>query len=223
MANYILVHGGNVSADTWNDLTERSDFPAGENLGGRVWDAIAAKLESQGHRVFAPTLPDEYTYGLSDCILQIRTLIAKHALDHVILVGHSYGGMIITGVANALHDRTAALVYVDAALPESGESLFDLLQQGGWDAADVVGGHPMAYTEKLEFDVTRLRLLKKYYVFCTESDFVGLHSLVKRRMDADKQGWGDMELPTSHIPMATMPRELAQYLLDIASSGVEEV
>ncbi|MCK9579042.1 MAG: hypothetical protein M0Q92_01160 [Methanoregula sp.] len=54
MATFILVHGGNMSTDTWNRLTNRNTYPPGSHLGARYWEGTVAYLESHGHTVFAP-------------------------------------------------------------------------------------------------------------------------------------------------------------------------
>ncbi|MCO1660600.1 alpha/beta fold hydrolase [Pseudonocardia humida] len=115
MTDYVLVHG------SW--------------LGGWSWEAVRPALESAGHRVLAPSLtgladrghlagPD---VGLGTHIEDIVRLLTWEALDEVVLVGHSYGGMVITGVAGRLPQRLAHLVYLDAFRPEPGQSAFDVL------------------------------------------------------------------------------------------------
>ncbi|MGA9085606.1 MAG: alpha/beta fold hydrolase [Methanoregula sp.] len=102
MATYILVHGGNMSTDTWNRLTGRHDYPDGCRLGAKYWDGTIAILKEHGHRAFAPTLADEHTHNLTDHSEQVCTLIETQDLRDLILVGHSYGGMVITGVADRM-------------------------------------------------------------------------------------------------------------------------
>jgi pimeloyl-ACP methyl ester carboxylesterase len=98
-----------MSTDTWNKLAGRNDYPPGGHLGGKVWDGIVAALTAHHYRVFAPTLEDEPTTDLTGHIEQICTLIAGNDLKDGILVGHSYGGMIITGVAARMPDRIRRL------------------------------------------------------------------------------------------------------------------
>ncbi len=216
MANYLFVHGGNVSATTWNQLLTRQDYPEnGYLLGGEVWSLVAAKLKALGHNVFTPTLGDEYKHNLSSHIQQIVTLIEQNSLSEIILVAHSYGGMIITAVASQLRDRISHLVYIDAALPEVGQSLFDLLEQGEIDPTDIISGSPQAYTEKIIFNPHPLQTIPKHYLRCTHSEFLALTAQVKEKIMADSDYWEYTELATGHLPMATMPDNLAQYLLSI--------
>jgi len=171
MANYVLVQGGNISTDTWNKLTKRNDYPDGEYLGGEYWKHIVTGLEGQGHHVLAPTLKDENTSDLSAHIEQIRSLIIKENLKTVILVGHSYGGMVITGVADKIPGRIGQLVYLDADYPDPGQSLVDILRTAGFNPEEILDGNPMAYTEKLYFDPEKLAPLSKTYILCTQSEF----------------------------------------------------
>jgi pimeloyl-ACP methyl ester carboxylesterase len=99
--------------------------------GGWQMKKVAPLLEAQGWKVYRPTLsglgehyhtasPD---IGLSTHIDDIVNFILFEDLHDVILLGHSYGGMVITGVADRIPDRIKKLVYLDAFLPEDGESL----------------------------------------------------------------------------------------------------
>ena len=218
MAIYVLVHGGDISTDTWNELSKRNDYPSGGHLGGKIWDNIESKLKAEGHIVFAPTLKDKHSSNLSDHIKQLCNLITEHNLKDIILVGHSYGGMIITGVADKMADRIGLLVYLDAALPNPGESLFDLLRLGGLDPETIEEGSPMPYVEKLQFDPKIIRALQKIYIFCTESSFITVTNIAKKKIAADTQGWSCFELPTSHAPQATMPEKLSNLLLEFGKS-----
>ena len=115
MATFVLVHGA------WH--------------GSWCWARARRALLDRGHDVFTPTLTGigERSHLLSrDIDLQVHVddianLVRWEELDQVILCGHSYGGAVISGVADLLPDRIAALVYLDAFLLEEGESLHDLL------------------------------------------------------------------------------------------------
>jgi pimeloyl-ACP methyl ester carboxylesterase len=213
MTTFVLVHGGNLSTDAWNKLAKRTDYPPGGHLGGKIWDTIVPTLQANNHRVFAPTLLDEYTFSLSDHVEQICQLIRQHNLNDIILVGASYGGMVITGVADRMADKIRLLVYLDAALPEPGQSLFDLLMLGNLIPSNVTGGSAKAYIEKLFFDQQRIRSLPKLYILCTESSFSSVTALAKRTIDADGTNWTYVELKTTHVPQASAPDQLIQVLL----------
>ena len=216
MATFVLVHGGNLSADTWNRLAKRNDYPPGGHLGGKIWDTIISTLQADKHLVFAPTLLDEHRFNLSDHVEQICQLIIQNNLHEIILVGASYGGMVITGVADRMADRIRLLVYLDAALPEPGQSLFDLLTLGNLIPKTVTDDAAKAYVEKISFDQQRLRSLPKLYILCTESSFVSVTAFAKRAIEADGTNWTYVELKTSHVPQASDPDKLLQVLLGLA-------
>jgi pimeloyl-ACP methyl ester carboxylesterase len=114
MATYVLVHGG--------------------GHGGWCYQRVARILRAAGHEVYTPTLTglgerSHLTGRDVDLDLHIRDVCAVlhfEDLRDVILVGHSYGGMVITGVADRSSDRVGRLVYLDAANPVNGQSLLDV-------------------------------------------------------------------------------------------------
>ena len=221
MASYVLVHGGNMTTDTWNKLTrgEPVHTPDG-TMGGMIWDPVVPALTAQNHRVFAPTLKDEHSSNLTEHIEQVCALIAENDLRDIILAGHSYGRMVITGVAAKMPDRIRHMVYVDAALPDPGQSLFDLIASGGCDPLSFAGLEPAPpYVEKLQFDSRKLQPLPKTYILCTKSEFKIVTNVAKKKIAAGKKGWTYLELPSSHVPMADMPDEFAKILLDAGKNN----
>lgn len=103
--------------------------------GGWCYRRIADLLRGSGHRVYTPTLTGlgershllTRSINLSTHIADITNLIIWEDLREITLVGHSYGGMVVTGVADALTDRVSALVYLDAFLPTAGKSFHGIL------------------------------------------------------------------------------------------------
>jgi len=106
--------------------------------GGWQFKRVVPFLEAKGWKVYRPTLsglgehfntasPD---IGLATHIDDIVNFILFEDLHEVILLGHSYGGMIITGVADRIPDRIARLVYLDAFVPNDGENLMSLRKAG---------------------------------------------------------------------------------------------
>jgi pimeloyl-ACP methyl ester carboxylesterase len=131
MATFVLVHGG--------------------AHGGWCYQPVARILQAHGHTVYAPTLTGlgERSHLLRpdlDLDFHIRDVVAVlhyEDLRDVILVGHSYGGMVITGVADRATDRVGHLVYLDAAMPVHGEALSERaapLMDAARKAARVVDG-----------------------------------------------------------------------------------
>lgn len=114
MANYVLVHGA------WH--------------GSWCWKRVRRRLQEAGHDVFTPTLTgvgerahlNSREINLETHIADVVNLIQWEELPEVILCGHSYGGCVISGAADQVPERIAALVYLDAFVLEDGESLFDL-------------------------------------------------------------------------------------------------
>jgi pimeloyl-ACP methyl ester carboxylesterase len=111
MATFVLVHGG--------------------GHGGWCYNKLSPLLRAEGHLVFSPSLTGcgdrkhlvTPGVGLDTHITDIVNLLEYDDLSDVILAGHSYGGMIITGVADRAANRIRELVYLDAAHPSDGQSL----------------------------------------------------------------------------------------------------
>ena len=126
MATFVLVHGA------WH--------------GGWCYRDTAKALRAAGHDVFTPThtgVGERAHQGTENITLEthIRDVlgcIEAEELSNVILCGHSYGGMVITGVADRIPGKIKALVYLDAFVPENGQSLMSLLPMAL--PAEVVAG-----------------------------------------------------------------------------------
>jgi pimeloyl-ACP methyl ester carboxylesterase len=111
---YVLVHGG------WQ--------------GGWSYRRVARLLRKAGHEVYTPTLTGlgershlaHTRINLDTHIADVANTILWEDLSDIILVGHSYGGMVITGVADQVPERIKALVYLDALVPHNGATLFTL-------------------------------------------------------------------------------------------------
>lgn len=110
---YVLVHGA------WHT--------------GAELEATADVLRQAGHTVHCPTLAgnrpgdDRASTGLEDAAQSLKAYIEQHELHQVRLVGHSYGGMVISRVADLIPQRLARLVYVNAFVPQPGECLNDMV------------------------------------------------------------------------------------------------
>lgn len=117
MANFVLIHGA------WH--------------GGWCWRDTARELRAAGHDVFTPTLTgvgERAHQGGENITLETHVrdacgCIEAEELSDVILCGHSYGGMVITGVADRMADRVRSLVYLDAFVPQHEDSLIGLLKR----------------------------------------------------------------------------------------------
>lgn len=218
MATYVLVHGGNMSTETWNKLSGQNISTKNGHMGARYWDGTVDALVSVGHRAFAPTLPDEFTSNLTDHINQIYALIVENDLQDIILVGHSYGGFVITGVADRIPEKIRFLVYLDSGLPDPGQSLIDVLNMA-YSSEDYAAALPdlnPPYVEKLQYDPKRIEGLKKIYIRCMKSEFIDLTHFAKEKVDTESDEWTYFELPSSHVPMADLPEDFYKLLFKIA-------
>jgi pimeloyl-ACP methyl ester carboxylesterase len=121
IATFVLVHGA------WH--------------GGWCWKKLTPLLRAAGHEVYTPTLTGlgERSHlinpqiNLDTHIQDITNVLEYEDLQNVILVGHSYGGMVISGVADRVGSRLTQLVYLDAFLPENGKCMVDYVPDAPLD------------------------------------------------------------------------------------------
>ncbi|WP_369046798.1 alpha/beta fold hydrolase [Sinomonas sp. P10A9] len=103
--------------------------------GGWGWRPAAARLEAAGHAVHAPTSPglapgdDPTGVGLADAVDALVAYVERHDLRNVALVGHSWGGFLLSAAAPRLADRIVRLVYINAFVPLAGESMVSLIPE----------------------------------------------------------------------------------------------
>lgn len=113
MTTYVLVHGG------WH--------------GGWCWRRVGGALIATGSNVYTPTLTGlgerahllSPEIGLETHIRDVLGMLEFEELKSVVLVGHSYSGIVVTAVADRAPDKIAHLVYLDAVVPRDGEGLYD--------------------------------------------------------------------------------------------------
>ncbi|MGA8749559.1 MAG: alpha/beta fold hydrolase [Pseudolabrys sp.] len=104
--------------------------------GGWCWRRVADRLGARGHRVFTPTLTGlgerahllHPKVDLSLHVADVLGVIKYEQLKDVVLVGHSYGGCVISGVAEAMPDKIGSIVFLDAFIPDNGDATLDLVQ-----------------------------------------------------------------------------------------------
>jgi len=105
--------------------------------GAWSYERVAQRLLNKGHRVYVPTLTGlserSHLYrpdiNLTSHVLDVVNLIRWLDLRDITLVGHSYGGMVVTAVADQISERIASLVYLDAFLPKDNQCLHDLVPE----------------------------------------------------------------------------------------------
>ena len=229
MATYVVVHGG--------------------FSGGWGWRDVANLLRGAGHEVFTPTLTGlgerahlaNPEINLNTHIQDVVGVLECEDLWNVILVGHSSGSMVITGVAEKEPERLSRLVYVDTAIPQDGQSWLDLLgpemTQKLLEAAREKGDgwrivlnpnpprfqpHPLrTVTDPLEVNNPAARPIPRAFIHCTDKSADSPLALAWPAIDraaevARQQGWWYRTLPTDHSPHRTMPQELVALLLELA-------
>ena len=129
IGTYVLVHGA------WH--------------GGWCWAKVARLLRDAGHEVYTPTLTGlgerahlaRPEVDLETHIQDVVAVLEAEELRQVTLVGHSYGGMVITGVAARTSGRIGHLVYLDAFVPEAGMSLLDYVGERAAAMREAAAAH----------------------------------------------------------------------------------
>lgn len=210
--------------------------------GGWAWKEVDRLLDSAGHTVYRVTLTGNGEkrhlaspeIGLSTHVEDVVNLILWEELGDVVLVGHSYGGMVVTGVADRIPERISRMYYIDALLPEDGESLnsaFGRSAEGGpgkdedgfsippWVPEDAPIPHDVphslkCFSEPLELkNPARLKLPASYLLtvdsgITAEED--GFYPFYRR---AEALGWKlIVREEWDHNPQWSHPEELAELL-----------
>ena len=227
MVTFVLVHG------SWH--------------GGWCWRKLTPELVKRGHAVHAPTLSGmgerfhnaTPEMGLSVHIQDVTDLLEFEDLEDVVLVGHSYGGMVITGVAER-SKRVGKLVYFDGIVPENGQSVFSMMvgmEDQFRASADAKGFVPpwgpedfgvtnrkdiewmkprltpmpiLTHSEKLDAPKMKAKLLPRYSVHCTRFGLGGFAEKIRA------EGGTVFELDSGHDAMVTEPEALGAVLDKIA-------
>jgi pimeloyl-ACP methyl ester carboxylesterase len=224
---YVLVHG------SWH--------------GGWCWQKLLPFLRQENLTVYTPTLTGlgershlvTPTTGLSLHIQDIVNVLEFEDLHGVVLVGHSYTGMVITGVAE-YSDRVGKLVYLDAIVAEDGESMFSLFsgmeadfkhsadtqglippwapeEYGVTDPQDVAWMTPrltpmplLTHAEKLHAPTMKAKTLPSSFIHCTQFGLGAFGEKIRR------EGGTVFPLNTGHDAMITQPQALADILVQHA-------
>lgn len=179
----------------------------GANLGGWCWQDVQTVLEAHGHEVICPSLDLSLTASLDRHIADVAELIVSRDLQGIVLVGHSYGGMVITGVADRLRDRVARLVYLDAAVPGDGDDFASHIP--GLSAAEVE--ERRAFYRSLSADGLWLASPPLQWVGITDAEAIATitprlvpHPLATWLQPVRFQNGGPAGLPKTYI-LATTP------------------
>lgn len=215
---------------------------AGTHHGGWYWDHIASELKKLDHNVFAPTLSgldDQNPYiaviNLDTHIEDVLKVIEEKKLDSVLLVGSSYGGMVITGVADRTSAKIESLIYLDAALPLSGQSEWDLASEelrevfthSAKDGINIevpaewltfrprLMAHPLATKlQPLDYSIAKYQSFPKVYVHALNGFGPGADHFFAKGYDRVKSqpGWTTYELPAGHDLATELPVEVLKII-----------
>ncbi|MBB1155512.1 MULTISPECIES: alpha/beta fold hydrolase [Amycolatopsis] len=207
--------------------------------GGWCFDRLTGQLRDRGHGVLPLTLTGlserqhllHSGVNLDTHIEDLVRALRAEQVEHAVLVGHSYGGMVITGAADRVPELVDALVYLDAFVPENGDSCWSLTddRQREWYLSVGETGyavpplpffdprasaHPLAtllQSIRLDGDLSRFR--RRDYVYATMWDGGSPFEPTYRRLVDDPQ-WNVHALDSKHDLMRDAPDELLRILLD---------
>jgi pimeloyl-ACP methyl ester carboxylesterase len=222
---------------------------------GWAWKKMHPLMLAAGHRLVTPSYTGlgerahlaNPAIDLETHIADILNVIKYEDLRDIVLVGHSYGGMVATGVADRARDRVAQLIYLDAFVPKDGQSLFDLNEAGrahmralaqagdGWRAPPnpTPPDTPLADQQwltarRVDMPIkcfeTRLKLsgepsMPRSYIYATRITPADTFGPFARRAKSEP-GWRYHEIDASHSPNVTAPDALMALLESIVAEGV---
>jgi pimeloyl-ACP methyl ester carboxylesterase len=226
MANYVLVHGA------WGTI--------------QFYEQAERDLRAAGHAVLRVAMKGLGTrqgelhpgITLSDHIDDVCAQVETAGFERFILAGHSYGGMVITGAATRLGARIDAILYIDAFLPEDGQSLWDitgpfehawyidrqkfnpgmvpLIGNENFEVVPcVLGYHPLlTLLEGVRYTGEEAKIPRHAYIFATEWQPTPFGPFAAKAK-ADP-AWDYHEAPCTHQVMTDQPELTAKILLGLA-------
>lgn len=232
---------------------QKSDTPSKPTIvivhgawgGAWAFKKVEAMLRDKGFQVYRPQLtgqgdrvhlarPD---IGLNTHIDDVVNTILYEDLHDIILVGHSYGGMVISGVAERVPDRIKRLVYLDAMVPNDGDSANSIMRGGGdfikrmtkgdyivpsWVKPDQPPPHdvPQAlktFTDPIELKNEAARKLPATYILTVEKGKEAKDDdFFTQSQRAKERGWTMLQLTSDHNPQWSAPEALVEMLAEIA-------
>lgn len=196
----------------------------GATAGGWEWKSTGKFLTEDGHTVYRVTLtglgermhlngPD---VNLETHINDVVNLILFEDLHDVVLTGHSYGGMVITGVMDRIPERIRHVVFLDAAVPDDGMSLYDLFGGPRPGATGTPPPHNVAQSIKCFNQPVSYKNPAALALPVTYVAFVPPDKSADERAATDKnwqrakaRGWTIRTFPGHHVAMQENPRGVA--------------
>jgi pimeloyl-ACP methyl ester carboxylesterase len=216
---------------------------------GWAWKKMHPLMTAAGHRLITPTYTGlgerehlaNPSIDLETHIQDMLGVIKYEQLDNLVLIGHSYGGMVATGVADRVPERIARLVYLDAFVPADGQALLDIVSPAaaqrmrasaksgdGWRVApnpsppdtpaeDVRWIQGLRLPQPVKTFETPLRLrngdtkIPRTYIYCKRINPEDTFRVFAER--ARREHWMYHEIDSSHAPHITAPDALLALLL----------
>ncbi|MGY3488598.1 pimeloyl-ACP methyl ester carboxylesterase [Bradyrhizobium sp. USDA 4011] len=220
---------------------------------GWAWKKMHPLMQAAGHRLVTPSYTGlgerahlaHQGLDLEAHIQDVLGVISYEDLHDIVLVGHSYGGMVATGVADRVRERIAQLIYIDAFVPRDGQSLFDLnapaietmreLARDGdgwrippmptppdtspadveWLTARRVDMPIKCFEQKLKLQHGETNLPRSY-VYATRTTQADTFGQFARRIK-NEATWRYFEIDASHSPNVTAPEALMALLQEIVA------
>jgi pimeloyl-ACP methyl ester carboxylesterase len=221
---------------------------------GYTWKKMHKLMTAAGHRLVTPTYTGLGERGhlaspsndLETHIQDMLAVIKYEDLRDIVLLGHSYGGMVATGVADRARDKISQLIYLDAFVPRDGEALFDFLSPeaqksmresaasgDGWRVrpnpippdtsdADTKWLADRRLPQSIKCFEMPLRLtggeiaVPRSYIYCTRISPADPFRRFAERAKCEP-GWRYYEIDASHSPHVTAPEPLTALLQTIVS------
>jgi len=217
----VLVHGG------WS--------------GGWVMKPLADEISKQGHQVYRPSLTglgarthlSSTDIRLETHIQDIVNLILYEDLHDVVLVGHSYGGMVISGVSDSIPERIARRIYIEGMVPSNGESMLDIHSKAAKALASLTRNgfvYPPRYkentpppklmpqplntvTDKITLKHQNLSIPTQYVLTVAPNTKPEDDDFFAQAKRAQEKGWALINIPGGHNIQREYPELLARIIL----------
>jgi pimeloyl-ACP methyl ester carboxylesterase len=240
----VALVAGSLSCAANRAAAQRTTYVIVHGAWGGAWDwrTVDSLLTSGGHQVYRVQFTGlgervhlaTPSIGLDTHIDDVVNTIVWEQLTSVVLVGHSYGGMVITGVADRIPDRVRKLVYVDAFLPVSGESVLSLLGESGrawvssarggflypgWVADTAKAPKDVPHPVKTFTDTLRLtnsgRVVPGSYILTIAPGATSPDDFQAYADRAASRGWPVIRMEADHIPERSAPGRFVALLLSL--------
>jgi pimeloyl-ACP methyl ester carboxylesterase len=244
LAGFAVLASANVSAARAAEVRTKETFVLvhGATAGGWEWKRTGKFLVDDGHTVYRATLTglgERMHLNSPDVDLQMHindvvNLILFEDLEDVVLTGHSYGGMVITGVMDRIPERIKHVVFLDAAVPDDGMSIWDLFgsdrpqdperfkdgfMQVPWVKPDTKPPHSVKHSIQCFNQPVSYKNPAALALPVTYVAFVPKDKSAEERAKTDKswqraaaRGWTIRTFPGGHVAQQEDPRGVATLI-----------